>query len=112
MTMLRPVIRLRREKLVSALRNLTFQEAVILILLASQACPTSGRVWTSSNRIAEDLQLSPTLVESILDRLELLGHLDVAPARGSIRVVELGPVVVRDADAPENLPVAPDPVCP
>ncbi len=112
MSMLRPVVRLRRERLLGALRNLSVQEAAILILLVTQACPTTGRVWTSTSRIADELKVSPAVVETLLDRLELLGHVTSATARGSIRTIELGPVFVRDAEAPENLPVAPEDVCP
>jgi DNA-binding MarR family transcriptional regulator len=108
MTMLRPVLHLRRERLLAAVRGLSAQEAATLVLLLTQACPTTGRIWTSASRLADDLKVSSTLVETLLDTLELRGHLRSAPARGSIRTLELGPVFVRDAEAPANLPVAPE----
>lgn len=117
MTMLRPVIRLRRERLLAALRSLPVEETAVLLLLATQACPTTGRVWTSALRIADELNVPrlpngleapPVLIETLLTRLERRGHLRSLPSRFGIRTLELGPVFVRDVEAPENLPVAPD----
>lgn len=105
--MLRPVIHLRRERLLAVTRHLSAQEVTLLVVLFAQACPTTGRVWTSASRLADELQLSPSLVETLLDRLDLAGHLRSAPVRGSIRTLELGPVFLRDVEAPENLPLAP-----
>lgn len=112
MTMLRPIICLRREVLLGALRNLSVLEVAVLLVLVTQTCPTTGRVWTSAARIADELKVSPAVVETLLDRLEFVGFLRSAPVRGSIRTIELGLIFMRTADAPENLPVAPDEVCP
>ena len=112
MTLLRPVIRLRRERLLAAVRSLSPQEVAILTLLLTQACPTTSRVWTSTTRLADELKVSPALVEALLDRLEVHQQLRVLPVRGAIRTIELGPVFVRDVEAPDNLPLAPPDVCP
>lgn len=107
MTPPRPTVVLRRAELVRGL-SLGATDLRLLIALLVRACPSSGRTWEPSERLAEALGLSDALIRAGLDRLEREGFVELQPGllRG-LPSVELGPVLVRSHEPPENLPVEP-----
>jgi DNA-binding MarR family transcriptional regulator len=110
MTALQPTLVFRRTSLARAVHDLPPIDAKALLHLALHACPTTGRVWTTPVRLADELGLSATLVEHLLDRLGRAGFVRILePTRRPLLVLELGPVFIRDGAAPGNVPVE-DPV--
>jgi len=108
MTSLQPVLALRRTALARAVHDLPPVDARALLHLALHACPTTGHVWTTYVRLADELALSAPLVEHVLERLVRAGFVAfVEPTRRPLLLVELGPVFVRDGSAPSNTPVEP-----
>lgn len=82
----------------------------ILLLLARRACPRTGRAWTTPLRLAEDLRIPVTLAEQYLTTLVSAGHLSLwTRGMGALRCYVLGIVLVLLNEAPDNLPVSPDP---
>jgi hypothetical protein len=99
-------ITLRRDPLARAVRLLAPLDTQVLLHLLLRSCPTTGRVWTSLGRLAEELGMTPTLVEHSLTRLAEQKLVEIMPPRhGTLGCIEFGPVLVRGEMAPENLPV-------
>lgn len=100
---------LRRASLGEALHALSAEGFRLLLFLAHRACPRTLRVWTSTHRLAEDLRLAPVVVDELVGVLLGRGAITLW-TRGSdaLRCYELGPLVVRTAEPPMNLPVAPE----
>lgn len=107
MTPPRPTIALRRTELVRAQR-LSATDLRVLVALILRACPSTGRTWEPSERLAEALGLSDAVVRAALHELVRHGLLEIHPGvmRG-LPCIELGPLLVRAAEPPENLPVEP-----
>ncbi len=103
-------ITLRRAPLGQILMSLPAEACRVLFHLAHRACPRTGRVWTTPLRAADDLQLPVTLVDLYLASLVSEGHMMLwTKGIGALRCYELGAFFVRAPEAPENLPVEPDP---
>jgi hypothetical protein len=100
-----PTLTLRRESLMRALCALPALDVSVLLHLVSHACARTNRVWTSPGRTAEALSLTSGVVEHAFLNLErehfLLNH----RVRGDLRCLELGPLLVREGEPPDNLPV-------
>lgn len=106
MTTQSSTITLRREPLARAIRLLAPLDTQVLLHLLLRSCPTTGRVWTSLGRLAEELGMTPTLVEHALSRLTEQKLVEIMPPRhGTLGCIEFGPVLVRGEMAPENLPM-------
>jgi hypothetical protein len=108
MTPPQPVLRIRRDDLIRALR-LPAADLRVLVLLLVHACPTTGRIWDPPERMAEALDLPQSLVEDALHALAGRDFLEEHPTlMRQLRCVELGPVFLRSMPpAPQNLPVDP-----
>lgn len=101
---------LRRLALKHAIRTLSPTSFRTLLHLVTDVCQDTGRVWTTPLRLAEDLGLPATLVSETLDLLVERKHLTLwSRSHAALRCYELGPLFVRRAEAPDNLPVAPAP---
>ncbi len=109
MTPLRPTLTVRRDPLRSAVRTLPHTHLALLVHLTTRACPATGRVWTSPARLAEELGLTSTLIEHALGQLETRRFVQVYGGPSELCTIEMGAVLVREAPAPLNLPLA-DPV--
>lgn len=102
-----PVLRVRRESLVRALR-LPPSDLRVLVLLLVRACPTTGRVWDPPEHMAEALDLPLSLVLDALHHLAGHDFLEEHPTLlRQLRCVELGEVFLRSMPPPANLPVEP-----
>lgn len=101
---------LRRTALGEALHALSAEGLRLLLLLAHRACPRTLRVWTTTLRLAEELHLAPVLLDELVGVLLRRGDITVwTRGAGALSCYEVGPLVVRTAEAPSNLPVEPDP---
>jgi len=98
-------ITLLRDPLARAIRVLAPLDTQVLLHLLLRSCPTTGRVWTTLGRLAEELAMTPALVEHSLTRLGEQRLVEVhAPTHGRLGCVEFGSVLVRGEAAPANLP--------
>jgi len=96
---------LLRDPLARAIRVLAPLDTQVLLHLLLRSCPTTGRVWTTLGRLAEELGMTPALVEHSLTRLAEQKLVEVhAPPRGQLGCIEFGPVLVRGDATPANLP--------
>lgn len=102
-----PHIVLRREALGHALHHLPALHFTVLGRLLMRACPRTGRVWTTPDRLAVDAGLSIDLAEHALRGMESVGLLSVYSERARVLCIELGALFVRPASPPDNLPVEP-----
>ena len=109
MTPLRVIITLRRSPLLWAVTKLPPLDVTVLLYLVAHACPTTARAWATPGRIAQDLGLTSGVVEQALVHLARESMLTTFVVRGDLQGIELGPLIVRDHDAPENLPIETDP---
>ena len=109
MSSLRPTITLRRTVVLWIATRLSPLDVTVLLYLVAHACPTTARVWMTPARTAEDLGLTSGVVEQVLVHLARESVLTTFVVRGNLHGIELGPVLIRDHDAPENLPVEPVP---
>lgn len=106
MTSPSPTVTLLRAPLLRAFSNLAPMDTKLLVHLVLRACPTTGRVWTTLGRLAEELDLTPGLVEHALSHLAETKLLEYHPPRGTqFGTIELGTMFVRASSVPENLPV-------
>ena len=106
MTSPSPKVTILRAPLTRALAQLAPMDAKVLLHLLLRACPTTGRIWTTLGRLAEDLELTPGLIEHALTHLAETKLLEYhAPRLGQLGTIELGTVFVRLEAAPDNLPV-------
>lgn len=105
-----PLLTLRQPELTRAVAALDGDALRLLLHLAGGACPRTNRVWTTPLRASEALGLSVPMIEAHLAALVASGELSLwTRGVGALRCYELGSLVVRAGEAPENLPVAPDP---
>ena len=106
MTAPSPTITILRAPLARAFGHLAPLDAKLFLHLALRACPTTGRVWTTLGRLAEELDLTPALVEHGMTHLAETKLLEYHAARpGQVGTIDLGTVFVRSDTAPRNLPV-------
>lgn len=98
---------LRRRELHDALTNLRPLDVVVLLLLVVRSHPRNGRVWTTMERLSAELGLSGALVTDTLDRLVDQGFLAKVPSKAPLLALEVGPLLVREGEAPENIPLEP-----
>lgn len=98
-------VTLRRSDLHAALATLRPLDVVVLLDLVAHSHPRAGRVWTTTERISADLGLSDRLTTEILDRLVGRGFVARIPSRPPILSLEVLTLLVREGEAPENLPV-------
>ncbi len=103
-------ITLRRHELHEALTRLRPLDAVILLDLVVRSHPRGGRAWTTIERLSADLGISGQLIADALERLVDQGYLEKIPSRAPLLSLEVGPLLVRDGEAPENIPVEPSAV--
>lgn len=97
--------------LARAVRTLHGDELQLLLLLALNACVRTGRVWTTSLRLAEELHVGPTTIDSMLSVLISRAHISLY-SRGSaaLRCYEISPALLRrQGEAPPNLPIEASP---
>lgn len=100
-------IALRRAEFARAL-SLSTTDVRVLVALLVRACPRTGQAWRPVEEIAESLGLSHDLVRWTIEKLELEDFLDVEPGvLPGTYVIELGDILVRTAEPPENLPIEP-----
>lgn len=110
MTPPQPILRIRREELVRALR-LPASDLRVLVHLLVRACASTGRIWEAPAQISETLGLPTSVVEDALHALAGGDFLEEHPTlMRQLRCVELGQVFLRSMNAPPNLPVEPPPV--
>ncbi|MDP3216533.1 MAG: hypothetical protein Q8S73_20660 [Deltaproteobacteria bacterium] len=107
MTSLRPTIVLRRGALLQALSFLPALDFQVLLAIVPHACPTMARAWVTVERLAAELRLTNAIVDDALLRLNQHRLIHTFARRGNLLGIELGPVFVRESEAPENLPVEP-----
>lgn len=107
MTSLRPTIVLRRGALLQALSALSAIDLQVFVALLPHACPTTARSWLTVERLAAELRLTNAIVDDALLRLNQHRLILTFARRGDLLGIELGPVFVRESEAPENLPVEP-----
>lgn len=93
--------------LARAVRTLRGDELQLLLLLALNACRRTGRVWTTSLRLGEELHLAPTMVDSMVSVLITREHISLwSRGRAALRCYEINPTLLRrQGEAPPNLPV-------
>lgn len=105
-------VSLRRRVLRDALATLRPFEVVVLFTLVVRADPRTGRAWYHPLRLAGDLDATPGALTDAVDQLVSHGLVELLPPSSSWGVsIELGLLVHRPSDPPENLPVLPlDPV--
>lgn len=104
------IVTLRRVPLTLAVRSLAATDLQVLLALTLAACPRTGRVWTTPLRLADELILAPAAVEAAFASLAAHGHITLWSRSSSalaLRCYELGSVLARQGDAPDNLPVEP-----
>jgi len=104
------IVTLRRVPLALATRTLPAADLHVLVALALTACPRTGRVWTTPLRLADELTLAPAAVEAALASLTAHGHITLWSRSSStlaLRCYEIGAVLARQVEAPDNLPVEP-----
>jgi len=101
---------LRRRELHEALTKLRPLDTVVLFLLVVRAHPRNARVWTTIERLSAELGFSDTLVTDTLDRLVDRGFATKIPSRAPLLSLEVGPLLVREGEAPENIPLEPSSV--
>ncbi|MCC7537467.1 MAG: hypothetical protein IT379_14685 [Deltaproteobacteria bacterium] len=101
-----PTITVLRAPLLRAFGHLSPMDTKLLVHLLMRACPTTGRVWTTLERLAEEVDLTPKLVEHALSHLAETKLLEFhAPRINQLGTIELGTLFVRQDAAPQNLPV-------
>lgn len=103
-------VTLRRPELHALLTRHRPLDVVVLLDLTIRAHLRTGRLWTTAEKLAAELGLSERLVLDTIDRLverELLSRL---PAKAPLLALEIGALLVRDGEAPSNLPLEPTPV--
>ncbi len=100
-------ITFRRPELCVALTKLRPQDAVLLLAVIVHSHPRGGRVWTTTERLATELGLSGALVTESLERLCQWEFLSKIPSRPPVLSLEVGSLLVRNGEAPENLPLGP-----
>lgn len=96
---------LRPEALAHALQHLPALHFTVLGRLLIRACPRTGRVWTTPDRLAVDAGISAPLAEHALRGMESVGLLSVYSERARVLCIELGAIYVRQVPTPPNLPV-------
>ncbi len=104
------IVTLRRVPLTLAARSLAAADLHVLVALTLAACPGTGRVWTSPLRLADELTLAPAVVEAAFALLVSRGLIALWSRSSStlaLRCYEIGDVLARQVDAPDNLPVEP-----
>lgn len=103
-------VTLRRLPLTLATRTLPAADLHVLVALTLAACPRTGRVWTTPLRLADELTLAPAAVEAAFASLTARGHITLWSRSSStlaLRCYELGAMLAREVEAPDNLPVEP-----
>lgn len=104
------ILVLRRTPLALACRTLPGEALRVLIALAHGACPSTGRIWTTPLRLADDWDMPLGFVTSTLELLVAGGHIArVGRSQGALAAYEFGALLYRHAAPPTNLPVSPDP---
>lgn len=98
---------LRRLELHEVLTKLRPLDAVLLLLLVVRAHPRNGRVWTTTEHLSAELGFSGALVTDALDRLVGQGFAMKIPSKAPILSLEVGPLLVREGEAPDNVPLEP-----
>jgi hypothetical protein len=98
---------LRRRELHEALTKLCPLDAVVLLDLVVRAHPHAGRLWTTVERIGSELGIPDGLISDTLERLIDRGYLLRIPARAPLLSLEIGSLLVREGEAPDNLPLEP-----
>lgn len=108
MSAILPHLTLRREALLQVLSVLPpIDIAVLLYVLATRVCPTTGRAWAKPGWIATHLKLTDGLARRALEAIARTGIVRIFTVHGDLYGLELGRVFVRHAEAPDNLPVEP-----
>ncbi len=106
------IVTLRRVPLALVVRTVTAQDLQVFLALTLAACPRTGRVWTTPLRLADELTQDPAAVEATFASLIARGHITLWSRSSStlpLRCYELGCVLARQGEAPDNLPVERDP---
>lgn len=99
-------IQFERQEIVRALRALCALDVKVLLELAVRAHPATGRVWEMKARLAEDLTMTDHFFDEILERLAEESFVEALdPAGQRLGWIELGEVLVRQGQSPDNLPV-------
>lgn len=102
---LTPTLQLRRDVLLRAVQTLPPLTLKVFIHLLASACPHTARVWTSVLRIETALGLSTGVVTQALDTLTRERFISVTVVHGNLWAIEIGHLLIRDDEAPPNLPV-------
>lgn len=101
-------VSLRRRVLRDALATLRPFEVTVLLTLVVRADPRTARAWYHPLRLAGDLGTTPGALTEAVDQLVSHGLVEFMPASGPWGIsIELGLLVHRPSDPPENLPVLP-----
>jgi len=99
-----PIITLRREQLSRAVRHLDGEDLRVLVAILV-AATGDGHALIPPARLAEVVRIDPGDVEAALRRLAEADLLELLPHGVlDVRGVELGPLFVRDREAPDHLP--------
>lgn len=100
-------ITFRRRQLYLALTTLRPLDTVLLLTVIIHSHPRGGRVWTTTERLATELGLSESLVGDSLERLIGRQFLSKIPSRPPVLSLEVADLLVREGEAPDNLPLEP-----
>lgn len=103
-------ITFRRQPLYGALTTLRPLDVVLLLAIVVHSHPRGGRVWSTTERLAAELGLTESLVTDSLERLIDRKFLTRIPSRPPVLSLEVSDLLVREGEAPENLPLEPTPV--
>lgn len=98
---------LHRGELVRAVLRLTATDVTVLLATTLAADPQTARLTLHPDVIALRLAIPTERVRRALDRLLRHGFLFRIAREGEAELLELGPVLLREGSAPENLPFEP-----